>query len=192
MNGHQRSPIVRLGAFLTPLAFATALACASAASLIQPMIHTFPAPGMHRPAVPPGTQFECYPPVKYDCIVQKTPSVVVDFWGDFTQGAGKKDQYQVMPYVTAYVENLGGTPYFALLGQYKVENPKALCPPPVKDVSCIWNHKVAPPAAPTAMQVAQEAEAAATHFGKDFGFVDCPKQCENLNTQTSSSCRRTG
>jgi len=182
MNGHQRPPIIRFGAFLTPLAFATALACASAASLIQPSIHTFPAAGVHRPAVPPGTQFECNgPSLGYNCVVQSKPRIVVDFWGDFTPA---RDTYGVRSYVIDFVVNVGTrtTTYLTPLAQYGVEIPQQLCPPPVRRVSCIWNDRAPPPAEPTVAQVADEAENAAIHFGESFGFNGCPNACDNLNT----------
>jgi hypothetical protein len=181
MNGHQRPPIIRFGAFLTPLAVATALTCASAAPSIQPSIHTFPARGIHRPAVPAGTQYECNgPSLGYNCVVQTEPRIVVDFWGDFTRA---RDTYGVRSYVIDFVVNIGTrtTTYLTPLGQYGVKVPQQLCPPPVKGVPCIWNHKVPPPAEPTVAQAAEEAENAAKHFGAGFGF-NCGEHCDNLNT----------
>jgi hypothetical protein len=88
-------------------------------------------------------------------IVQSAPRVYVDFWGWTSDPLGEQD------YLKRFVSSIGETPWLATVDQYGVRSMRANL------LAGTWSDPASAPNGPTQSQVANEAFAAARHFGVD-------------------------
>src|ERR1022692_34495 len=133
---------------VSAVALAVTLSCAAvpaASAATSPYVpNARPSSGIA--AVIPG------PLINHGGPVQTAPRVYLDFWDWTSDPSGKN------PYLTNFLSSVGGTPWLATVNQYGGGSPASM-------LAGTWNDSSPIPAIPTDAQIAQEALAAANHFG---------------------------